>query len=481
MLRKLRKKIEEFHMIVPGDKILVGVSGGADSVCLLLVLRALQEQLEFSLEAIHVEHGIRGEESKGDAVFVEALCKRYQIKCHTVEIDVPAYCKQTGLGMEEAARIMRYEIFSKYAQEKAAKVALAHHQEDNAETILFQMVRGSSLTGLCGIQPVRNDANGVCYIRPLLFFHREEIESFLASQNMPWRVDSTNTELEYSRNFLRRKIIPELEKINTQAVEHMNQTAVHLTEVKDYLDFETDKAWNTLIRNEEKLKLDVEGLLDLHPVLQRQVAYKAIISVAKQKKDITSAHVDDFLTLCRGQSGKKISLPYNIIAWKNFNHVYVDIGNEISGDDEINDVVYNISQEMLGEPLQSGKMGELLLNDSNGRISWRIFQGNEESFEIPRKTYTKWFDYDKIKDGFCIRTRRSGDYFISDANGHRKKLKSYFIDEKIPIEERNKRWLLVQDKKVLWMIGGRISEDIKVSQKTKYIFEITYDGGKNDE
>ena len=133
MQREVQKRMEELHMIEPGDRVLVGVSGGADSVCLLLLLSMLQQDMSFSLEVIHVEHGIRGEESQGDAAFVEGLCHRYQIPCHMVAVDVPAYCAETGIGTEEAARILRYEVFERLALEKAAKIALAHHQEDNRQ------------------------------------------------------------------------------------------------------------------------------------------------------------------------------------------------------------------------------------------------------------------------------------------------------------------------------------------------------------
>ena len=478
MLRELQKRIEEFHMIASGDCILVGVSGGADSVCLLLVLNALKKELEFTLEVVHVEHGIRGEESQKDAAFVQDLCEHMQIICHEFDVNVPAFCEQTGLGTEEAARVLRYQVFSKLAQEKGAKIALAHHKEDNAETILFQMARGSALAGLCGIRPVRVDESGVCYIRPLLFFHREEIENFLKSRGIGWCVDSTNVELEYSRNFLRAKVIPDLTKVNVKAVSHINQTAEYLSEIKDYLDWETERLWQSIANVDRKISLDIKALLELHPVMQKQIIYKAIVLIAKKKKDITSGHVEDVLALSRGQSGKKIYLPYGISVWRDFSMLCFAVGNEENKSDER---VYEITVAEL-EICQSEKQTISFGFGNNGeRIVCKIFEKSQETLEIPRKTYTKWFDYDKIKGSFCIRTRRNGDYFISDALGHRKKLKSYFIDEKVPLEERNKRWLLARGSEVLWLIGGRISEHIKVSQKTKYILEITYDGGNESE
>ena len=477
MLQELRKKIEELHMVTSDDKIFAGVSGGADSVCLLVALKELQKSLRFSLEVIHVEHGIRGEESKSDARYVENLCKRLGVDVQIYEVDAPSFALERGLGLEEAARILRYQIFEKVALEKGAKIALAHHKEDNAETILFQMVRGSSLAGLCGMKPVRKDENGVCYIRPLLFFHRREIEAFLEEYKIEWCEDCTNGDLEYSRNFLRGKVIPQLEKLNPQAVAHMNQTAEHLTEVQDYIAKETQRVWSLLVNVDEMIKIDAKGLLEQHPMMQRQIAYKAIVDMAGGKKDITSVHVAELIELCKGQSGKRVSLPYGLVAYKEFAVVCVSKEAET----ESKTAEYEVSQETLEQLLQSQTEKIIRLGSDGAQIRCRVFEKIDEYLEIPRKTYTKWLDYDKIKGRLCIRTRRSGDYLVSDANGHRKKLKSYFIDEKIPLTERGKRWLLTQEDEVFWVIGGRMSEHVKVSQETKYIFQITYDGGKENE
>lgn len=475
MLTELQKKMEEFQMVMPGDFILAGVSGGADSVCLLILLRELQKKVDFSFEVVHVEHGIRGEESKGDAKYVQDLCKKFQLVCHTVEVDVPAYSKHTGIGIEEAARILRYQVFVNIALEKGAKVALAHHQEDNAETILFQMIRGSSLTGLCGMQPVRKDGNGVFFIRPLLFFCREEIESYLKTKGVEWREDSTNVDLNYSRNFLRSEVIPKMTQINAQAVVHMNQVASHLSEVKEYLDIETETKWSEIAKEGDEITLKIPSLLCLHSVLQRQLVYKAVTLVASAKKDITSTHIEDVLALCKGQSGKRIHLPYGITASKEFDFLHLKVfKNEIEAKK-----VYEVSLEDLNR-LHSEESFVLPIGDGAEKLIFRVFE-KEESNEIPRKTYTKWFDYDKIKKGFCIRTRRNGDYFINDVKGHHKKLKEYFIDEKIPLKARDQVWLLADQSEVFWIIGGRVNERVKVSQKTRYVLEITYDGGTQNE
>ena len=412
----MQKIIEQQNMILPGDKVLVGLSGGADSVALLLVLNELEKEIGFSLEAVHVEHGIRGEESKSDEAFAKALCESRSIAFTSVSVDVPSLCNETGLGMEEAARKLRYEVFENLALEKGAKVALAHHQEDNAETILFQLVRGSSLTGLCGMQSVRKDESGVCYIRPLLGVHRQEIEDYLAEKNQSFCVDSTNVDLLYSRNFLRNQVIPELASINAQAVSHINQTAKHLSEIKAYMDMEAQRYWGLLVNeSEEGLCIRLDGFMKLPVVMQRELIYRAIVCVAKKKKDITSTHVEEVLSICKGQSGKSLSLPYECKACKEFDVLRIYVANlDITDDIEV-DKELLITPEKLEQCRNDENGLQIYLGAKKESFTFRFIEKGMESLEIPRKTYTKWLDYDKIKRGFCIRTRRSGDYFISDA------------------------------------------------------------------
>jgi len=471
-------------MISSQDVILAGVSGGADSICLLLLLLALQKTIGFKLEAIHVEHGIRGQESLKDAAFVEDLCSQLQIVCHRVSVDVPAHSKEMGMGIEEAARVLRYEAFSKLAKERNAKIALAHHMEDNAETILFHLVRGSSLTGLCGMQPIRKDENGVEYIRPLLWVHREEIEHFLKSQEQDYRIDSTNEHLEYSRNFLRKKIVPELELINEQAVAHINEMAYKLWDMKDYLEEETKRLWKEVaiiegMGQKEEIRLLSKKLSTLHPALQKEIVYKTISLMSGSKKDITSIHVDDVLALDYNQSGKRVSLPNDIVAQKEYDSIRFYQKTSVCSDEEWDkNMIKFVSKEDLKEAWNKETVLEIPLKNDEEKLRIRVFPYLDKTAKIPKKAYTKWLDYDKIEKGFCIRTRHSGDYFISDTSGHRKKLKQYFIDEKILSSKRDQMWLLAEEDLVLWLIGGRISEHLKLTEETQMIVEIEYQGGK---
>lgn len=473
ILEKVRKQIKKQNMIEKNDRIIVGLSGGADSVCLLLVLEKLREELGFSLEAVHIEHGIRGEESRQDAMFSKQLCEMKQIPFYMISLDVPSYAECHGLGLEEAARILRYEAFEQLGKEKSGKLALAHHMEDNAETILFQLVRGSVLSGLCGIRPVRTSEKGLTYIRPLLCLYRKEIERFLEQDAQDYCIDSTNQTLEYSRNYLRHRVIPELENINTQAVSHINETAGYLSEIRDYIEVQVQRYWEEISTVDKGVVLDITKLENLHVVLQRELIYKAIGILAGGKKDISAVHVEQVLSLLTNQSGREISLPSGVRARKEHNNIrFFCVNVKDENDDKLESV--EISQELLEQLKNTTKPIELCFGEKKQRITINVLKNTFEEGEIPLKTYTKWLDYDKIKTGFCIRTRQSGDYLIYDNLGHRKKLKQYFVDEKIPISKRDEILLLAQEHQVIWVVGGRMSEYAKVTEQTRTLIEITY-------
>lgn len=481
MLQKVQKYITELNMVSSEDTLLVGVSGGADSVALLLVLFALYKDEKVSLEVVHVEHGIRGEESLADAKFVRDLCSRMKLHCQEVSVNVPEYASEHGLGLEEAARILRYEVFSTLAKERNAKVALAHHMEDNAETILFQMTRGSALAGLCGMQPMRMDENGVTYIRPFLSVHRTEIEDFLKSHGQGFCVDSTNLELDCSRNQIRQKVLPELNEINEQATSHINETADLLSEIKDYISQEAEHKWNLCVeKKQDGLYLYINELEALHPVLQKEIVYRVIAEAAGSKKDISAVHVEAVLELVQNQSGREVHLPYQILARREYENICF-WGQKECAKTQDKKQMFVVSKEQLETCEQIGSEICVALGELGETMTIRVFSNEEKCKEFPTNPYTKWLDYDKIKQGFCIRTRQSGDYFISDVFGHHKSLNRYFIDEKIPSSKRDEKWLLAQEDIVFWLVGGRISEHVKITEETKAIVELKYKGGKENE
>jgi len=294
--------------------------------------------------------------------------------------------------------------------------------------------------------------------------------------------------------------LPELEHINPQAVMHMNAAARQLTDIREYLLQETKKAWEQVViplttdgvevawdaaegifvlqdeTESRTLNINIERLVQLHVTMQREVLYRAISYMAGGKKDISLVHVTEVLDLCNNQSGRQIHLPGGVLVQKEYQQL--KFFYKEAEPRKIQDIFPEKGQDIcvLSEMLEQCPL-EISLNERGEQIRLSIFPYEGKNIEIPQKTYTKWMDYDKIKSGFCIRTRRSGDVFIGDAEGHRKKLKQYFIDEKIPASKRENMWLLAQDDVVLWLIGGRMSEHVKVTADTKTIIEITYDGG----
>lgn len=463
MKKKVRNFIEENHMVEKDDCILAAVSGGADSLCLLSVLHELREELGITLCVIHVEHGIRGEESLQDAAFVEEICRKYQIPCKVCHCQALEYAKEKRRTVEEAARELRYGLFRKAAQEFGAdKIAVAHNQNDCAETMLFHLARGTGLKGLCGIPPIRGQI-----IRPLLCVSRQEIETYLACEGLEFCMDKTNEELKYTRNKIRRQILPLLVEINAHAISHMNQAAGFVSEATGLIqELRTRASEKYSMVCEEGIRISRELLLE-PAMIQKETLLGLLAEAAGSSKDISSIHVQQLLTLFTLQSGRTLELPYGIRARRTYEGILLEREN------------VKLPAQRLCQELSVGD--SLNLSSYGYEIHTRLLDKFPQNEEIPKKMYTKWFDYDKIKGTMRLRTRQEHDYLVIDAKGSRKKLKKYFIDEKIPEYRRDCILLLADDAHILWVIGYRISEDIKVTEHTKRILEIQIDGGRKDE
>ena len=238
-MEKVLDYIRKNGMLKEGDRVIAGVSGGADSICLLFLLDRYREALGISVEVVHMEHGIRGKESLEDAAFVENFCRERKIPCHIFHRDVPSLARKWKCSEEEAGRRARYEAFEEICEKYGGtKIAVAHNRNDQAETLLFHLVRGSGLSGLSGIRPVRGKI-----IRPLLCLTREEIEGFLKEEGISFRTDASNLETDYARNRIRLNILPLLrEELNPRTCEHLAETAERLALAEDYLEAQAEEA-----------------------------------------------------------------------------------------------------------------------------------------------------------------------------------------------------------------------------------------------
>lgn len=462
--KSIIQKIEAFircnQMIERGDHLIVGVSGGADSICLLLVLLRLREVFGHQVSVVHVNHGIRGDAAEKDAEFVRSFCEERGIKCHICRCKVPEYARMHGMSEEEAGRAVRYEAFreekKKYPARKV-KIAVAHHLQDHAETMLFHLVRGTGIRGLAAIVPVCGDI-----IRPLLHTSRQEIEAYLALTGQDYCIDATNETDAYSRNKIRHQVLPALCEINSCAAQHMYQTARQLQEIADYLSKQAAAAQELCCRIvPDAVWIEKEKFLGLDTVVQREMLHQLLGMLAGSRKDLTREHICQVLELFDKQNGRRVKLPYGMEA------VRVYSGVEIH-------VVKNVKN---AEKESANKRDYL-----EKQFSFRIIEPfSEHMSQISKKKYTKCFDYDKIKYGLCVRHRQPGDYLTIDASGSRQKLKKYLVNEKIPVKEREQLLLLADGSHIMWIVGYRISSDYKVSEQSRRILEVTFCGGKEDE
>ena len=441
--------IEKYNMIEAGSQVIVGISGGGDSVCLLFLLSRYQKRRPFHLLGIHVNHGIRGQEALRDQEYAKKLCERLGVPFTVYTYSVPAIAQQEKRSLEEAGRMVRRRAFEEKAASlgKKAVIALAHHENDNAETVLHNLIRGTKAAGMGGIRPIQEIGEGVAYIRPLLKVTREEIETYLRQQQIPWMTDSTNQELEYTRNRIRHRIIPEMEKINPKAVSHIAQAADTFQAIEEYLTGQADMLYREYVEQRENGYWIRKELFLEKELMQSYVIRMVLERAADKKQDLTAFHVESILSLGKGRTGASVSLPGGVLASQVYGDLYVRLPDS----------------------------GEAPLKE----LELEIFPW--ENQQILEKTYTKWFDYDKIKSSLEIRHRKPGDFLTITDTGGRKKIKDYFIDCKIPREEREKLTLLAEGSHILWVVGYRISQYYKVTSQTKTVLKVHVKGVDKDE
>ena len=454
---------------------MAGISGGADSVCLFFVLLELQKEMDFAFYVVHINHGYRGEASDRDEQFVRDLCEKYGVPLQVFSVDLESTAKKRKQSLEEAGREIRRELFEQEMQSRnACKIALAHHENDNAETFLWNLCRGCGLHGLGGIRPV----NGV-YIRPLLGMTRGEIETFLQKRQQPYCTDATNLETDYTRNKLRHLVLPVLEEqINRQTIRHMNTTMEELRELDDYVEMQVEAAYQACVEKEqdENCLIRKEPLLQYPELLQNKVIFRCLAETAATQKNLGRVHVEDVRALLEKQPGRSLDLPARVRAVREYEGV------------RLKKIRYEKEQSVKDRYTEQNAVclaipGTTVLPEQNLKVTCRILEKNplSEGTDIPQKTYTKWFDYDIIKKCLHIRTRQSGDWITVDGAGHRQKLKSWFVNEKIPYKQREEIPLIAEGNQIVWILGYRMGSAYRISSETKRILQIDVEKMKSTE
>ncbi len=463
-MAKIQDRVNNFiidnRMINTGDRIVLGISGGADSVCLLLLLLEMAPKYGYEskdIYGVHINHMLRGEEADMDEEFVRRLCKEKGVNFICFRENIADYAKKLGLSVEEAGRRFRYQCFDKVAADYGCtKIAVAHNKNDMAETVIFNMLRGTGLKGMSGMQPVRENV-----IRPILGITREDILEYLNSRNQSYRNDSSNDGVDYDRNKIRHIILPAMREINKGAVEHICQMAleagnsyayIHDMAMEDYTGVSDEDGFGKTV------SLSVSELFKYSTVLQEHLIHEAIGDVAGEKKDITRKHIMAVVGLLYQDTGKQVELPYGIKARRSYDNL----------------IISNKTDETSDYCIELGYDGVYTLPDK-GSIEFKIIDYNQD-VEISKKIYTKMLDYDKIKDTLYLRTPQDGDYIIIDIRGSSKKLSRVFIDNKVDRACRGCWPVIACGNEIIWAIGLRFSEAYKVDEDTKRILYMDYIG-----
>ncbi len=433
----VKRTIISRRLIQPGDGIVIGLSGGADSTALLTVLCGLREEMSLRLHAVHVNHMLRGDLADRDEAYAEALCHRFEVPFTSFKTDVSALAAQCGKSFELVGREVRYGHFETLRlREGFQKIAVAHHLDDQGETVLLRLIRGSGLEGLLGIRPCRD---GVI-VRPLFDCSRQQIEAYCASQGLEPMVDHTNADSAYSRNFIRNEIIPRIDQqFGGSLSKQLSKTAELLSEDADFIQLELNQLWQTVVHEAEKtLHIDLETLKALHPAMSRRLVRRMYQTLAGDLVDLEQVHVAQILALSDERGCKQFA--FKGIAFV-AEHGKLSVRKVLDAPEN--------EPKLTVEPVVLEKM--------------MLEPGNRHRIYV---------DQASLKGALHWRHRRPGDSFVPLGMQGRKKLKDFLIDEKVPLAERDKLWLLCDDEKIVWVCGYRQNAETRVTKNTGQILRL---------
>ncbi|MDU3584169.1 MAG: tRNA lysidine(34) synthetase TilS [Clostridium butyricum] len=457
MYKKVMSYIKDNNLIKSGDKVLVALSGGPDSVCLLNILYNLKAELNIEIGAAHLNHLLRDKDAFEDEEYVKTLCKSLDIPCFVKRVDINKYSKDKKMSSEMAGRDARYNFFDDIVKDEGyTKIATAHNANDQAETILFRLMRGSGIEGLCGIK-VRRDK----IIRPILCLSRKEVEEYIEINNLKPRIDKTNFEKIYNRNKIRLDMIRYIkENFNEDIIQTLNRMSVLLQKDNEFIENSARSFYEKhCIEQSDYFIIKKEMFDNKEAVVTRVIRY-ALTNFSKTHYDFEMKHIYEICNLAKNNSGKAIDLPNKIYAENIYGDIYIKERININNIDVKQEIVVN-KNEINGK--------KIFFNDEN--IEFSVLK-NDSNLDLNQNNFIKYFDFDKINDSISLRKRKNGDKIIPLGMKGSKKIKDLFIDMKVPKEERDCIPLLCFDENISWIVGIRVSEEYKITNKTKNILRV---------
>ncbi len=457
---RVRRAIEQYHLFHEGDRIIVGVSGGLDSMVLLYLLNSFIQPFHLNLIVAHVNHGLREGESEREAEFVQSVASRWGLTFEYGKFDVREFQKRAGLSLEDAARRVRFKFFEKLLEKhQAQKIALGHHADDQVETILLRLLRGAGVKGLKGMLPIREGK----VVRPLLGIWREEIESFAKEKGIPYLIDSSNIQRDYLRNRIRLDLIPWIEK---EYQPHFKKVLLRTSRIlqieDDFLEKEAEKAVQRLVKEEEDgFSFIFSDFQILHPALQWRVIER-LLKISGFVEDGEKIGINQrriFERLSYPSASFTIQLQEGLFIEKKYNLVFFKKGNV--------------------EPLPPFEVelrvpGLTYIKEIQREVQIEI---NDREFlkeEIEPSSSVALLDLQTIRFPLKIRNFRPGDRFQPLGMKGTQKVKEYFIDHKIPRTERSRIPLLISGDRIVWIVGHRIDERFKITPETKEVLRVQF-------
>jgi tRNA(Ile)-lysidine synthase len=446
------------------NKLLLAVSGGPDSVCLLLLMLRLRNELDMNLHIAHLNHKLRGNDSDNDAEYVLKLAQKLDLPVTIDERDVKEYRRKHGGTLEETARDVRYDFLAKTANTIGADaVAVGHTRDDNIETILMHLIRGTGTRGLRGLKPVtqlRTSTGTVKVLRPLLEINRIETQDYCRTNGDEPRFDISNESLTPLRNRIRHQFIPLLESYNEQVSEALLRDARMAADELEFFNLATGELWGTIAKiHKNTVVINKKGLQSLHPALQRHLFRESIEKITGSLKDIEVRHIEMILDALDLQAGKQITLPEGVTFIIEYDRFLLTRDVSSLSPFPVLDGEYLL--EVPGMTEFSG---------------WKVNAGiiSLEQVKHTENNYLAYFDYAKVGNELLVRSRRTADSFYPLGMAQPKKVGEFMIDTKIPRTWRKMVPVVCSPQQIIWITGYRIDDRVKVTDDTTQVLQLEF-------
>ncbi len=482
LIDKVRATIHSCGLLHSGETVVVAVSGGPDSLCLLHVLRQLQGELGIALHVAHLDHGLRGEESAADAAFVAELARDWGLAATVEAADVRAVQQAQRLSLEEAARYVRYAFLARVAAAVGTPtVAVGHTADDQVETILIHFLRGAGLAGLRGmlplqemaVRPLRADlASGekpaapLRLVRPLLEVTHAEVEAYCAEHGLTPRRDRSNEDEAILRNRLRRRLLPALEAYNPNLRATMLRAARALADDYAYLQAEVARLWPALAQETaDAVAFDLAAWRGLHPALQRHLLREAVARRQGGWQDVGAGHMEKALAVAEKRVGAQVALPNGLRVTKSYTHLIV--GQAAAGPVPASQPLLNVEQLPLAIP------GVTPLPGSPWQVQAEVVE--RIAGELPPPSpYAVTVDFAAVGSELVLRRRRPGDRFQPLGLGGSQKLQDFFVDHKVPREWRDLVPIVATPRQIVWVVGYRLDARAQVTAATRRLLSLSF-------